>query len=555
MRTLQGTSSSTTASGTAQGQGSPGFAGLGPFAVNIPVARLYEGEGFLCDSNNNLLDPYSNPLTLGMTARVCVKPNDYALSQGVKMRSIDSFTWSRTDTGFNLTQDAVNPDAQAASGTTVTCNPGDDICVFETDLGPEFFTKAGRVDGSGVIWLQFGTTSRRLDFTLGNALRSQMAPGFAGASPFTVFVYVVPPLNNRTLYHCRVYECDYLNREIVPMGSKEENVTVRMCVAPDAEAQQAGAMMWKVEWWTWERHNYTQKALVPQGQEAEDGLTLSICERGSNVCVFQTRLIPEFFDSIGIMDGTGYCWLTFGSGKVVDRINNANGSNSTAKIDPTKDPLFAGANNINYTIPVTGNWTKPVVICVHDNTFKGWWKQQPEKLKLAYILLCILPFVSTCCLGGLCLLKNRRRYEDEYEGEKIVVNVDIQDNNKTENISHHQLKDGLDIDNASQESACKRSKPNSKNSILGEPSEDDVCLGLPKHPGNRAIVKAVRKCLKENPDSSYTPPVYKAISKRLGDRHFFTRDSDSSKWRDASKKEIITSVGEIWKEQKKKMKG
>jgi len=150
------------------GPGTPGFAGDGPFQVEIPVTRLYNAIGYLCDRNNRELNPLENPLTKGDIARVCVTPNSIALLDDVKIRSIDSYDWFREDT--NVTQTAITSHSTNAPKTEIFCVRGSLVCAFETVLNDEFYGTPGRVGGTGIVWLQFGSESRRLQFDLGFSL-------------------------------------------------------------------------------------------------------------------------------------------------------------------------------------------------------------------------------------------------------------------------------------------------------------------------------------------------------------------------------------------------
>jgi hypothetical protein len=369
------------------GVGSIGYAGAGPFSVDMPVARLYAAIGFLCNAQNEEIDPYKYPLAMGDSARVCVRPSDYALDEGIKIRSIDSFTWARKE--FEVSQAAVTSNAQEAPETEIFCRQGEDTCAFQTKLKDDFYGFRGIVSGEGFVWLQIGSESRRVQFELGFNLLNDMEPGFAGASQFSVFVYVMPESANRDLYRCRAYECNKLNREIVPPGPKRQGMSIRMCVAPEALALEKGARMWSVEWWHWTRKKFIQAAVAPQGKEGPDGQTLQMCERGSEVCSFQTRLDNRLFNSslpnsgimaTGAMEGIGYCWLTFGYGK-----HSFRGQEEETGVaeDPTNDPMFAGANSIGIMWPVEGNFSFPLPErCTDDHELKAWGKDETDQMKV-----------------------------------------------------------------------------------------------------------------------------------------------------------------------------
>jgi hypothetical protein len=114
-------------------------------------------EGYQCNGDNEALVTEAD-LTLtrnqGSVIRVCVKPDIYAFTAGIKMRSIDYFTFSRNAIiqsaiiGYN--QEAVN------GLTSLTCNNGDAVCFFETILFAAFYNTTGVVVGSGTGSMQFG---------------------------------------------------------------------------------------------------------------------------------------------------------------------------------------------------------------------------------------------------------------------------------------------------------------------------------------------------------------------------------------------------------------
>jgi hypothetical protein len=105
--------------------------------------------GFLCNATNHeIVDPA--PIYQGQTHRVCVTPTAESLNAGVYMRAIDSFAWTRKD----IYQPAIFPPAEPAPLTEVECEPGMEICAFETLFKAAFFYKLGRIDGMGIGWLQ-----------------------------------------------------------------------------------------------------------------------------------------------------------------------------------------------------------------------------------------------------------------------------------------------------------------------------------------------------------------------------------------------------------------
>jgi hypothetical protein len=131
-----------------------------PKDPNREVAeQVYFVEGFLCNPENNEPWQFEEPRRQGQSVRVCVKPTDDSLRDKVYMRSIQFFTFVRTDgvpDGQDpITQPALKDEESANSDATeLTCVPGTELCYFDTLLKGEFFFSPGKLEGYGEAWLQ-----------------------------------------------------------------------------------------------------------------------------------------------------------------------------------------------------------------------------------------------------------------------------------------------------------------------------------------------------------------------------------------------------------------
>lgn len=118
--------------------------------------ELYTVEGFLCDDDNERIT-YRTPKAQGSVTKICVKPTDRALEDGIYMRRIDSFGFRREgpdgSDGDWITQGAVG-NGQALPLTQLTCIRGSDLCHFSTVLNANFYYAPGTVLGFGEAWLQ-----------------------------------------------------------------------------------------------------------------------------------------------------------------------------------------------------------------------------------------------------------------------------------------------------------------------------------------------------------------------------------------------------------------
>ncbi len=214
------------------------------------------------------------------------------------------------------------------------------------------------------------------DYAFGAQYLPLADPGFAGASPFDAVIYLLPPLDERELFRCRAYECDQNNVEFVTDEPKQEGQSIRMCVRPSKAAEDVGAKMWSVEWWTWSQVDRIQEAIVMQGKEAPDGRTVNFCVRGMDVCFFQTNLIPIFFSAPqpNAINGEGVCWITFGDIYAIPGPIDFEVPKDGTEIDPTKDPLYAGHNPIEIIFRTEGDYVEVLEECPRKTTRlrDGW---------------------------------------------------------------------------------------------------------------------------------------------------------------------------------------
>jgi hypothetical protein len=148
--------------------------------------QVYEVDAFQCNPSNAALSVTAAALTRnqGAVIRVCVQPKQEARDSGVYMRTIDSFSYTRTDATPAITQVAVSGGAGAANAlTNLDCEAGYEICAFDSILFAAFYASTGIVTGSGVASMQFGGSSRRLGH-VGRVAAQQADDEIAGAAEF-----------------------------------------------------------------------------------------------------------------------------------------------------------------------------------------------------------------------------------------------------------------------------------------------------------------------------------------------------------------------------------
>ncbi len=149
--------------------------------------QAYEVRGYECTADS--FDPLSEaqrllPRNQGEIIHVCVTPEDEAQTDGIFMRSVDDFAFTR---GADIRQVAVEANREAGNLLTTydfaACE-GTLVCRFSTILFAQFYATPGTVTGEGVASMQFGdikTGDTRRQLRVDRAL--QAADG-AGAAEF-----------------------------------------------------------------------------------------------------------------------------------------------------------------------------------------------------------------------------------------------------------------------------------------------------------------------------------------------------------------------------------
>jgi hypothetical protein len=147
--------------------------------------QVYLIDGYQCDAGGVELDEAALAATRnqGSVIKVCVEPDQEARDSGIFMRSIDSFTFIRSDVDPEINQPAITgPNTASNNGlTAVTCSRGDLQCSFETILFAAFYASPGTVGGEGVGSMQFGNTD-----TGRRGLRALQADEPAASSEFNL---------------------------------------------------------------------------------------------------------------------------------------------------------------------------------------------------------------------------------------------------------------------------------------------------------------------------------------------------------------------------------
>jgi len=129
-------------------------------------SRAFTNVAYLCNpldgSDMTAIVAANPPFTQGQSIDICIKPDDNALSEGVRMRSINSLTFTHATTG--VSQTAIDNGLEASNGGSYFDSDDcfeSELCSVSTLLFSNFFKSPGIVSASGDVTMAFPTSSER----------------------------------------------------------------------------------------------------------------------------------------------------------------------------------------------------------------------------------------------------------------------------------------------------------------------------------------------------------------------------------------------------------
>jgi len=171
-------------------------------------SRLFTTVAYLCNptDGSDITDSgptavYDRPFTQGQLITVCVRPDDDAIKEGVKMNSINTLTYEREDDA-TLTQSSIEqgiPSSNGLSDYEETNCYGNDYCSVGTMLFATFFDTPGSVSAKGDATIKFLTSrdrDRNRDLRRDRDLRSLQADADPDVRAFGVELDVIPIADN-----------------------------------------------------------------------------------------------------------------------------------------------------------------------------------------------------------------------------------------------------------------------------------------------------------------------------------------------------------------------
>lgn len=122
----------------------------------------YFTEAFLCNPNDGTEITSSqqsdSPFRPGQLVSICIKPDDTALQEGIRMESVKEFQYTRDTVVQEAIKDGIVSDGGLTDYTPTSCAVKE-WCSISTILFASFFQTAGSVSADGVASIQYQPVS------------------------------------------------------------------------------------------------------------------------------------------------------------------------------------------------------------------------------------------------------------------------------------------------------------------------------------------------------------------------------------------------------------
>jgi len=325
--------------------------------------------------------------------------------------------------------------------------------------------------------------------------------------------------------------------------------------------------------------------IIDNGQEQDRTMTLVQCVPGSLTCSFKTEILPDFYYSPAVLNGTmvtGLGTITMiqmdgdGSRRNLRGLVQWRGTSSGEELvnqHHRRNEVFknyAGQSKPKLQIPLEyAEGPPPQQVVVTDSGDEAsWWQRLPDWAKyLIYGLGGLIILLCFCCTI-FCLFFSAfwDREEQVATTKKIVV---VSESPRPSprppklvySVSKTQMESSLtQMEEPSEEaegaSVVEGEEEETKGPSKEEfsPEEVDVCFDFDELPGTIAFYKALRKTRKEFEGQEYSVEVLRHIKKQLPDRKFFVFEGtpEDGKWRVMERKEANKRIRKEYKKMMKK---
>ena len=172
---------------------------------------------------------------------------------------------------------------------------------------------------------------------------------------------------------------------------------VRVCVVPEEVALLDGVLLRRIDSFTYMRQSPTDgntilQEAVRDGATANDVTTELFCERGSELCYFDTVLRSDFFFGRGEVYGFGEAWLQYGKG-TIRKLQFSVRTPPQRRVLQDVDGGFAGASgfNLRFIVAPEDTGVKYGALAYQCDEFNRKIKNPTPKRLGSSIRICVTP--------------------------------------------------------------------------------------------------------------------------------------------------------------------
>ena len=395
--------------------------------------KFWGVDTYRCNESKQPLGDNAPAIRNGEKLRLCLKPTQRTIDDGVHIGAIKTFHFHRDD----KIQKSVATYGTDKVTKVYDCDRGSDLCVIETVLKNDFFDSPGEVKAEGAIFMQYGyePEERR---ELSGSLRTVTVPvklnNLDGRSLYNWWGdgEIVDELNTQTMidivpmektYKAEAFPCDENNN---PIKQKKLNSTsrLRLCIQPDEEARDEGVYVNSIESFSYALANdntRVQEAIDFNGYVNDDDRTIVDCIAGSRICSVDSKLMDWFFDKSAKMVATGYAVLQFG--------NNSEERRRAEVVPRGLSVLnFAGRDQVEAfydTIARSKSKDKSGMKNWFESLFDRWDVSDTHMTILYIVAIVLFVLICLCCCAGMIFLFWYRRDSDPPKGGRQSIDIKI----------------------------------------------------------------------------------------------------------------------------------
>jgi hypothetical protein len=380
----------------------------------------------MCDDQYQRINNPS-PIRNGEKLRLCARPTQRTINDGVTLGTIKSFYFEREG---DIIQDAVATYGTDDATNVFQCERGSTLCIIETVLKNGFFFGPGEVKGEGVFFMQWGKAeddrrnlrSVEVKASIQRSLYEWYEQGEIVSEKVGKTMISIEPMNK--VYKADAFACDNENKPS-EVSTLNETDHLKICIKPNKEARAAGVYMNSLESWSFALANddRSQEVIDSYGRVVQENITEVGCSIGDSICWIDSTPSDWFFDKDATMVATGYAVLQFGE----DR----------RRAQVSLDGLaFAGRDQIEAFYDTIGRDPEDEKSSSRqwfDDIFDQYNMTEKQVTALYIIAVILIVLIVLCCFGGCVFFfwwGRGDRVKDEPEGRTQHINIKINQEGK-----------------------------------------------------------------------------------------------------------------------------